>query len=131
MSPTDARARPSVPRCARRPATPGSAGCRSTMTRPSPWRQARGACGSIQRPAIYPIQGSGSVCGAPGREVTPLHTLALFDIDGTLIHTLGAGIRGMNAAFARLYGIEAALDGVPISGRTDRAIVTDAFRKIG
>jgi len=60
-----------------------------------------------------------------------LHTLALFDIDGTLIHTLGAGIRGMNAAFARLYGIEAALDGVPISGRTDRAIVTDAFRKIG
>jgi phosphoglycolate phosphatase len=57
--------------------------------------------------------------------------LVLFDIDGTLLHTLGAGIRGMNRAFGRLYGRSDALDGVPVAGRTDRSIVTDGFRRIG
>lgn len=58
-------------------------------------------------------------------------TLVLFDIDGTLLHTLGAGIRGMNRAFGRLHGRPDALDGVPVAGRTDRSIVTDGFRRIG
>ena len=57
--------------------------------------------------------------------------LVLFDIDGTLLHTLGAGIRGMNRAFGRLHGRPDALDGVPVAGRTDRSIVTDGFRRIG
>jgi phosphoglycolate phosphatase-like HAD superfamily hydrolase len=57
--------------------------------------------------------------------------LVLFDIDGTLLHTLGAGIRGMNRAFGRLHGRHDALDGVPVAGRTDRSIVTDGFRRIG
>jgi phosphoglycolate phosphatase-like HAD superfamily hydrolase len=57
--------------------------------------------------------------------------LVLFDIDGTLLHTLGAGIRGMNRAFGRLHGRPDALDGVPIAGRTDRSIVTDGLRRIG
>jgi phosphoglycolate phosphatase-like HAD superfamily hydrolase len=57
--------------------------------------------------------------------------LVLFDIDGTLLHTLGAGIRGMNRAFGRLHGRSDALDGVPVAGRTDRSIVTDGFRRIG
>jgi len=57
--------------------------------------------------------------------------LILFDIDGTLVQTAGAGIRGMNAAFGALHGWHAALDGVPIAGRTDRAIVTDVFRAAG
>ena len=57
--------------------------------------------------------------------------LVLFDIDGTLLHTLGAGIRGMNRAFDRLYGRPDALEGVPIAGRTDRSIVTDGLRRIG
>jgi phosphoglycolate phosphatase-like HAD superfamily hydrolase len=57
--------------------------------------------------------------------------LVLFDIDGTLIRTAGAGLRGMNAAFARLYGVEAALAGIPFAGRTDCAIVGDALRRIG
>ena len=38
--------------------------------------------------------------------------LVLFDIDGTLIKTGRAGVRGMNAAFARLHGKPDALDGV-------------------
>jgi len=58
-------------------------------------------------------------------------TLILFDIDGTLIQSGRAGLRGMNAAFWRLHGREGALEGVPIAGRTDRAIVSDVLRLIG
>jgi phosphoglycolate phosphatase len=57
--------------------------------------------------------------------------LILFDIDGTLVLTGRAGVRGMNLAFGDLHGQSRALDEVPIAGRTDRAIVTDAMRKIG
>lgn len=57
--------------------------------------------------------------------------LVLFDIDGTLIRSGRAGVRGMNAAFERLYGRPAALDGISLAGRTDRAIVTDVLRAIG
>lgn len=57
--------------------------------------------------------------------------LVLFDIDGTLVQTLGAGMRGMDAAFLQLHGREAALEGVAVAGRPDRAIVSDAFRKLG
>ena len=63
--------------------------------------------------------------------MTKPRILVLFDIDGTLLHTLGAGIRGMNRAFGRLHGRPDALDGVPVAGRTDRSIVTDGFRRIG
>jgi phosphoglycolate phosphatase-like HAD superfamily hydrolase len=57
-------------------------------------------------------------------------TVVLFDIDGTLVHTLGAGVRGMNAAFADLYARTDILEGLRIAGRTDRAIVGDAFRRL-
>ena len=55
--------------------------------------------------------------------------LVLFDIDGTLVHTVGAGIRGMNRAFDALFGVSHALDGVPVAGRTDRAIVHEVFER--
>ena len=54
-------------------------------------------------------------------------TLVLFDIDGTLIHSGRAGLRGMTRAFAGLYGHAQALDDVPFAGRTDRWIVREAF----
>src|SRR5262245_39936724 len=57
----------------------------------------------------------------------PVRRLALFDIDGTLIHTARAGVRGMNAAFHDLHGHEDALAGMTFAGRTDRAIVFEAF----
>jgi phosphoglycolate phosphatase-like HAD superfamily hydrolase len=62
--------------------------------------------------------------------MTSRPTVVLFDIDGTLVHTLGAGVRGMNAAFADLYGRTDVLEGLRIAGRTDRAIVSDAFRRL-
>jgi phosphoglycolate phosphatase len=58
-------------------------------------------------------------------------TLVLFDIDGTLIQSGRAGVRGMNRAFGSLYGHPRALEGIPIAGRCDRIIVMDAMRRIG
>ena len=61
----------------------------------------------------------------------PAPWIVLFDIDGTLVLTGRAGLRGMNAAFSRLYGSVEALVGIPVAGRTDRAIVSDALRAAG
>lgn len=57
--------------------------------------------------------------------------LVLFDIDGTLIRTEGAGVRGMNAALEGLHGCAEALAGVPVSGRTDRAILAEVLARQG
>ena len=57
--------------------------------------------------------------------------LVLFDIDGTLVLTGGAGVRAMNHAGETVLGVQNLLDGVPIAGRTDWIIFSDALRKIG
>lgn len=49
-------------------------------------------------------------------------TVLLFDIDGTLILTGGAGRRAMVAAFVALYGRDDVFEGVSFGGMTDRAI---------
>ena len=56
--------------------------------------------------------------------------LVLFDIDGTLVHTGRAGMRGLARAFDDLFHAPHAIDGVPFAGRTDRAIVTDALERV-
>lgn len=53
--------------------------------------------------------------------------LLLFDIDGTLLLSGGAGKRAMNRAFAQLYGFDEILDGISLSGRTDNTIMKDAY----
>ncbi|HET9371048.1 MAG TPA: haloacid dehalogenase-like hydrolase [Vicinamibacterales bacterium] len=63
--------------------------------------------------------------------MTSPRTLVLFDIDGTLVHTGRAGLRGMNAAIGRLFGRAGAMNAVPFAGRTDRAIVSDVLRQLG
>lgn len=54
-----------------------------------------------------------------------MHVL-LFDIDGTLINTGGAGSAALRSAFRNLFGIPLPKD-VAYSGRTDRAITRDMF----
>ena len=49
----------------------------------------------------------------------------LFDIDGTLIRTHGAGKAAMETALRRAFDIPHVNDTVPYSGRTDRAIGRD------
>src|SRR5262245_39356215 len=53
--------------------------------------------------------------------------ILLFDIDGTLIHSGGSGLHGMNLAFADIWGVPNALQGVQLSGRTDTLILQDAL----
>jgi phosphoglycolate phosphatase len=54
--------------------------------------------------------------------------VCLFDIDGTLLLSGGAGKAAMEAALASEFGVPASSDGVPYSGRTDRAIARDLFQ---
>jgi phosphoglycolate phosphatase len=60
-----------------------------------------------------------------------MRKLVLFDIDGTLVLTGGAGIRAMNRACEEVVGHPLALDGIPVAGRTDRIILTDVVARAG
>ena len=51
--------------------------------------------------------------------------IILFDIDGTLVRTGGAGKAAMEDALRHAFGIAEINDTVPYSGRTDRAIGRD------
>jgi phosphoglycolate phosphatase-like HAD superfamily hydrolase len=57
--------------------------------------------------------------------------LLLFDIDGTLVLTGGAGLRAMNRACAEVAGHADALSGIPVAGRTDRIILADVVARTG
>src|ERR1700746_727503 len=57
--------------------------------------------------------------------------LILFDIDGTLLTTDGAGRAAMQAAGADVFAIAEDLEGVAVSGNTDVAIVHEILRKHG
>jgi phosphoglycolate phosphatase len=58
-------------------------------------------------------------------------TIVLFDIDGTLIRTGGAGVRAMTWAFDDVFAVVGAFDGIPMAGRTDRRILEDAAARHG
>lgn len=60
-----------------------------------------------------------------------MRKLVLFDIDGTLVLTGGAGLRAMNRAIEEVLGHADGLDGIPIAGRTDWSILVDAVEKVG
>lgn len=60
-----------------------------------------------------------------------MRKLVLFDIDGTLVLTGGAGLRAMNRACAELVGHAEGLAGIPLAGRTDRSILADVVARIG
>jgi phosphoglycolate phosphatase len=57
--------------------------------------------------------------------------IVLFDIDGTLVLTGGAGSRAMNRAFEDVFRVAAAFAGVPMHGRTDRGLLHDALTRNG
>ena len=58
-------------------------------------------------------------------------TLWLYDIDGTILSTGGAGRSALNEAFEALYGVPQGFAGVSFAGRTDPGIIADAFRLAG
>ncbi len=55
--------------------------------------------------------------------------LLLFDIDGTLILSGGAGIRSVNRAFLRLFGVRDAMERCRPDGKTDPAIFREVARQ--
>jgi phosphoglycolate phosphatase-like HAD superfamily hydrolase len=52
--------------------------------------------------------------------------ILLFDIDGTLVLTGGAGVRAMSRAFEDVFAVPDAFRGIPMPGRTDTWILSDA-----
>ncbi len=63
--------------------------------------------------------------------MTPVSLVWLFDVDGTLLLTDGAGRRAIAAALRERYGVDDDLAHVPMAGRTDPLIVADALRAHG
>lgn len=57
--------------------------------------------------------------------------LVLFDIDGTLVLTGGAGLRAMTRACEEIVGHADALEGIPVAGRTDWIILHDTLARLG
>jgi phosphoglycolate phosphatase len=55
--------------------------------------------------------------------------LLLFDIDGTLIHSGGAGVHALRRTLAERFGIEDNLTDIEIAGMTDSGIVISILKK--
>ncbi|WP_437200744.1 HAD family hydrolase [Planctomicrobium sp. SH664] len=56
-----------------------------------------------------------------------MKTVCLFDIDGTLLNSGGAGQHAMEQALAEVFGLTGPYTDIPAAGRTDWAITTDLF----
>lgn len=56
-----------------------------------------------------------------------MKTVLLFDIDGTLLDSGGAGQHAMEMALLEVFQVEGPYTDIPAAGRTDRAITTDLF----
>ncbi|HEX2860826.1 MAG TPA: HAD family hydrolase [Lacunisphaera sp.] len=57
--------------------------------------------------------------------------LILWDIDGTLIVSHGAGVRAMEKALTKRFGVTVDLGSIDWAGRTDSWITGEVFRHVG
>jgi phosphoglycolate phosphatase-like HAD superfamily hydrolase len=57
--------------------------------------------------------------------------LVLFDVDGTLIHTGGAGVKAFARTLASQFGQPNGTDGIKFGGRTDPSLIREAFGNCG
>lgn len=60
-----------------------------------------------------------------------MRKLVLFDIDGTLVDTQGAGSRAFRRAMLEVYGTTGPIDGYDFHGRTDPQIARELLRLAG
>jgi phosphoglycolate phosphatase len=109
---------------------------------------ARGKCAPSLALRVPKHRGNGALAcdgRAPGREALQIlgddggrrvdwrrvrPTVLLYDIDGTLISTAGAGRRAIERAFAQRFGRDDVLD-FPFDGMTDPVIVRLGLRRLG
>src|SRR6516165_8909884 len=54
--------------------------------------------------------------------------LVLFDVDGTLVHTGGAGARAFARTFASEFNLHHGSEKIKFAGRTDVSLVREFFR---
>ena len=59
--------------------------------------------------------------------VSPVVRLVLFDIDGTLVHTGGAGVKAFAKVFATEFGAVDGFERLKFAGRTDLSLVREFF----
>ena len=62
--------------------------------------------------------------------MTTKPVVVLFDVDETLVHTGGAGARGWNAAFEKVYGLPADIGQHTSAGETDPQVARETFRGV-
>ncbi len=55
--------------------------------------------------------------------------LFLFDVDGTLIHSGGAGKKALEEVFYEIYEVENAMEGIKPDGKTDIEIIKEILMK--
>jgi phosphoglycolate phosphatase-like HAD superfamily hydrolase len=54
--------------------------------------------------------------------------LVLFDIDGTLVHTGGAGTKAFSKTFSHIFGLHHGAERMRFAGRTDVSLVREFFQ---
>ena len=67
----------------------------------------------------------------PSFGMTNTNRLLLFDIDSTLVATLGAGVKALQQIIERRYGARDDLSDIEIAGRTDTTIARNILLKYG
>ena len=60
--------------------------------------------------------------------VRPMIRLVLFDIDGTLVHTGGAGTKAFSQTFSHAFGLHHGAERMKFAGRTDVSLVREFFQ---
>jgi phosphoglycolate phosphatase-like HAD superfamily hydrolase len=58
-------------------------------------------------------------------------TLILWDIDGTILHSTGAGMRALQLALGDVFGVTGSFEGIDFAGRTDPLIIRQIFSRYG
>jgi phosphoglycolate phosphatase len=71
------------------------------------------------------------VCSVPVAAKTSAKKLILWDIDGTIIVSHGAGVRAMEKALTARFGVQVDLRSIDWAGRTDTWITGEVFRHCG
>src|SRR5207244_11948730 len=103
----------------------------------APWRVVFGALAEKFRkgePRHFRIFGEGAEDSTRGRARTPesimqKRNLVLFDIDGTLLTSGGAGEKALRLALKSRFGHEDDLAEIEIAGRTDSGITRQILAK--
>jgi phosphoglycolate phosphatase len=80
--------------------------------------------GSGNPQSVTPTSG-----GDDAKPLSVAKRLLLFDIDGTLIHSGGAGVHALKSAFTERFGIDDDLHDIEIAGMTDSGIVVSILNK--